>query len=383
MPCANLAAEQPLLIVFPLDGPANASAPPWLSEGLALSISNQLSGRELRTLEREERLKLIENLDLPPGARLSRASMIRVAQRAGADMLVMGGYSGTEQSLKISLRVLNLKTLKLGGEMTANGPLSALPQIENELAWLILINNGFEKSFTREKFLERTRRIPTPAYSLYVKSLDTIPESEQLRLLQNAVQLYKDFPEAQFGLGRAYFRRGDCINAMPHLLQSRTDRSSMVDIDFMRGTCYLQSDQPLQAVQSLWHLLQTARPYEALNNIGVAYIRKGDLTLAANSLTEARNMVRHDPTVTLNLALVRHLQGNESAARFFLEEGGRVHPDNGMLQFLLSIVLKAQGEPEKAAAAAGKAKNLGINVEKYQAEDPIKWSRALSSLENR
>jgi Flp pilus assembly protein TadD len=267
--------------------------------------------------------------------------------------------------------------------MVANGPLSALPQMENELAWLILINNGFEKSFTREKFQERTRRIPNQAYAFYVRSLETPNDSDQLLLLQNAVQIYRDFPEAQFRLGRAYFHKGDCGSAMPHLGLGRSERNPSVEIDFMRGTCYLQTDQPLQAVQSFYHLLQTARPYEALNNIGVAYIRKGDMALAATSLVEARSQARSDPTVSLNLALVRHLQGNESAARTLLEEASRTHPDQGMLQFLLSMVLKTEGENEKAAAAAGKARSLGIHLEKIQAEDPIKWSRALSNFENR
>lgn len=376
------AGEQPLIVVFPLDGSSTNNALQWLSEGVALSISEQLEGRELKALDRNERLNLVENLDLPPGARLSRASMIRVAQRAGADMIVTGTYSGTEQNLRFALRVLNLKTLKLSGEMLANSPIPALQQTENELAWLILTNNGFEKSFTREKFQERTRRVPNQAYSLFVRSLEAPKESDQIQLLQSALQAYRDFPEAQFRLGRAYYQKGDCSSALPHLLQSRSDKNPQVEIDFMRGTCYLQTDQTAQAVQSFYHLLQTARPYEALNNIAVAYLRKGDMNLAANSLVEARNQARSDPTVTMNLALVRHLQGNESAARSLLEEAYRVHPDYGMLQFLLSVVLKAQGESEKAVATSGRARNLGVNVEKMQAEDPVKWSRVLSSLEN-
>lgn len=377
------AAEKPLVIVFPLEGLSTAASLQWLGEGIAESVSDQLEGREIKSMGRSERAKLVENLDLPPGAPLSRASMIRVAQRAGADMIIVGAYSGKEQNLKVSLRALNIKTLKLSGEMVANGPVSALPQMENELAWLVLINNGFDKSFSREKFQERIRKIPNPAYASYLRSFEGSNEAEQLRQLQNAVQSYRDFPEAQFRLGRIYFRKGNCAGAATHLQLGRNAKGTQVEGDFMRGTCYLQNDQPLQAIQSFWRLLQISRPYEALNNIGVAYLRKGDLALASNSLQEAKTLARTDPTVSLNLALVKHMQANDPGARAILEEACRSHSDNGMLHFLLGMILKAQGEAEKSVAALGKAKSLGTHIEKLQAEDPPQWSRALSNLENR
>jgi len=54
-----------------------------------------------------------------------------------------------------------------------------------------------------------------------------------------------------------------------------------------------------------------------------------------------------------------------------------------MLQFLLGVVLKAQGEPDRAVSAATKARNLGVNTDKLQTEDPKTWSRVLSTFEIR
>jgi Flp pilus assembly protein TadD len=382
LPAGVFAVDKSLVIVFPMDGLSSSGALQWLSEGVAVSVSGQLDGREVKAMDRSERLKLVENLDLPPGARLSRGSMIRVAQRAGADLLVMGAYSGTEQNLRIAVRVLHLKTLKLGGEMVANGSLASLPQMENDLAWLILSNNGLEKSLSREKVQERARKIPNQAYASYIQSLYEPNESEQLKLLLKAVQTYRDFPEAQFRLGRLYFRKGDCGSAIPHLLLGRSESSTLPESDFMRGTCYLQGDQPLQAVQAFWRLQQVSPPFEALNNIGVAYLRKGDLSLALNSFIDARNLSRTDAVVSLNLAIVRHMQGNDAAARAVLEESAKVHPQNGMLQFMLGVVLTALGENEKGSAATLKARNLAINVEKLHGEDPPKWSRVFSSFDS-
>jgi Flp pilus assembly protein TadD len=328
-------------------------------------------------MSRSKRIELIESLDLPPGAQLSRASMIRAAQQASADWIIMGTFAGGEPELRITVRVLDVKSLKLGGKMAANGPVSALPQLENELSWLILKNSGFEKSFSRDKFAERTRKVPDGSYSLFIQSLGQQSEKERLRLLLKAVGAFADFPQAQFEIGRYYFRNGDYRRALLHLNLGNGGEEAAAENDFMRGTCYLQENQPAQAILLLSRIPSSLRSVEALNNLGAAYLRAGDLAQAQGKLSEARGLSRPDPSVAVNLAIVRHLQGNDTAALGGLEEAIKSHPGNGMLQFLLGFLLKAQGEFEKADAASGRARGLGINVDKLQAEDPKTWSRLL------
>jgi hypothetical protein len=147
------AADPKKAVVFPLDSDLGEETLGWLGEGIAHSLGEQLNSRHVVVISRKERIQLIESADLPPGGRLSRASMIRVAQRAAADLLVMGKISGIERNLKIAVRVLDLMTLKLSGEIVANGPVSATPQMENELAWLILSNVGLDRGGTRENLL--------------------------------------------------------------------------------------------------------------------------------------------------------------------------------------------------------------------------------------
>jgi len=211
--------------------------------------------------------------------------------------------------------------------------------------------------------------------------LEATGESEQIHLLLKAVETYRDFPDAQYQLGHLYFHRGDCVSAIPHLMLGKGEAKAQPENDFMLGTCYLQGDQSIQAIQAFSRMLQVSRPYEALNNLGVAYLRNGDNTPALNALLEAKNLARTDSTVSLNLAIVRHLQGNDSAAHGALEDAIKAHPKNGMLQFLLGVLLNMQGESDKASLATDKAKSLGINVEKLQSEDPKMWSRILLTWE--
>jgi TolB-like protein len=276
--CASRPAsslDSATVLIFPLDEPQNSANLSWLSEGVALSISNQIEGHNVKVIDRSERINLVEKADLPPGAQLSRASMIRVAQQAIADLIVMGSFSGTEQDLRISIRVLDVKGLKLSGEMAANGPIAALPKMENDLSWLILNNTGLERNYTRLKFQERTRKVPNSAYMSYIQSLSAPNENDQLRLLLKSLERYRDFPEAQFLVSRIYFRKGDCRNAMSHLLLGRSDESNQLESEFMRGTCFLQEDLITEAIQSFSHIISVSRSLGVLNNVGVAYLRKG------------------------------------------------------------------------------------------------------------
>jgi Flp pilus assembly protein TadD len=375
------AAEALKVIIFPLQNQTKFSSLTWLSEGIAMSISEQIQSRSVRVVERKERTDFVESVDLPPGAQISRASMIRVAQKAAADLIVMGEFSGTEQNLRIAIRALDMRAMKLSGDMVANGQLEELPQVENTLAWLLLSNMNLEKTLARERFQERMRKVPNRPFALFIQSLDKANENERIKILLKTVGLYHDFPEAQFQLGSLYFRKGDCGNAMPHLMLGRREESTHLENDFMSGTCYLQGSQPTQAVQSYSRLLAYSRPFEVLNNIAVAYLRKGDYVLSLSSLIEARNQARADPTVALNLAIVRHLQGNNSAARNTLEEALKSGPRNGMLHFVHGLVLKVLGENDKALDEANKARSLGINVEKLQTEDPKSWARIFTSWE--
>jgi tetratricopeptide (TPR) repeat protein len=363
------------ILIFPLNAFNPSQAISWLSEGIAGSLSSQIVDRGLNVISRNERVHFIETLDLPPGVSLSRGSMIRVAQRASADLLVLGSYTGTDKNLKIALRVLDVKELKLSGEMVANGPLSALPQMENELAWLILNNMGFGKDLSRTKFQERMRKVPNLAYAFFIQGLDAPGENSQMLLLQKAVEAYHNFPEARYQLGTIYFQKEEYDKAIPHLMAGCNEGNSSIECRLMLGTCYLQRNQPLEAIQVFLQLLQLSRSLEALNNLGVAYLRKGDPIAARDVLLEAKNIIPADATISLNLGIARHMEGRDWAAAEIVENAVKAYPQNGMLQFMLGFLLKKKGDNEKAAAAFYKAKNLGVNVDKLQLEDPRTWSK--------
>jgi tetratricopeptide (TPR) repeat protein len=378
---ATPVAEAVTVIVLPLENLSRLPAINWLSEGVALSLSDQIRSSNVAVIDREQRTALIESLDLPPNAPLSRASMIRVAQQADADRLVMGSYSGKPDNVQLELHLLDVKTLKLGSKINVGGPLTTLPQMENELAWDILNAIGAAAGLSRDRFKERTRTVPNTAYALFVRTLTESDEDQQAKLLSRAVESYPNFPRAQFLLGKYYFQTGDCSKSIPHLQIGLKEQATYLQSEFMLGTCFLRQSLLDEAIQAYSHLLSFVQPHEVLNNIGVAYLRKGDYAIAIQDLIEARKLLPGDATIDLNLAIARFMEGNDSAARELLEQSVKAHPSNGMLAYLFGRVLRRLGEADQSAALMADAKRLGTDPERQDAQDPKTWTRTFSRWE--
>lgn len=171
LPALSLQDPGLRILVFPLENGLASNGLSWLGEGIALSVTDQLAGAGIDAIRREERVRLTQESDLPTAQPLTRGSMLYIAGLARADLVIFGSYSGSEASLRVDLTVLDARSLRIGGGITGNGPLAALPQIENDLAWLILANNGLNGSLSREKFRLKARTTPNSAYARYVIDL--------------------------------------------------------------------------------------------------------------------------------------------------------------------------------------------------------------------
>src|SRR4030095_12862409 len=119
---ARAASEKAVaLIFFPAENLTMSSSLAWSGECLTVSICEALEMPGVRVTSRAEMMRLVESSDLPPNAPFRRASMIRGARQGAADHLVFGSYSGTADAIQIVMQVLDLKSMKLGNEITTAG----------------------------------------------------------------------------------------------------------------------------------------------------------------------------------------------------------------------------------------------------------------------
>ncbi len=368
-------------MLFPLENDAGQSLA-WVGEAVTLSVGEQMRIPGVDVIGRDERLEYLQRADLPSGMQLSTGSMIRVGQIAEVDYLVTGRYSGTEDRLDIKLQVIDLKTMRRGGAISATGPLNMLPQMENALAYDIITNSGLNKTLARDRFRERTRKVPNNAYAQFVESLQVTNEEDQILAIKRAVTLYPNFPEALFRLGRYYYDAGNCESAIRYLEAARR-QGGYLEAQFMLGVCYLRKDSFAEAVRAYSSIAATSPSVAVLNNLGVAEVRQGDYALAVQHLLEADRLSKSDPAVALNLAILRYLQGNMEAAESILEQIVAGHPYRPLVLCLLSRVLNARGQPEKAASVLAEANRIGAETEKLQTEDPRRWCHVFDTWDQR
>jgi len=371
-------AEHATLLVFPLENLTGVPFLSWVSEGTSESICAQVRIPELDVVQRETRLELVEDADLPPNATLSRASMIRIAQLARADYLVFGSFSGTESALRIVLQILDTKTMKLGPDIVSTGPLNNLAEMENELAWQTLAQKGIHNNLSREEFHKRTRTVPNSAYLYFIRSLGAPDDQSQLDLLVKAIESYNDFPGALFRLGSYHFEKGECSRAVELLDRIPRTADHFQEARFMLGACHCKLGNSSKAIQAYVELLPFAPSMEVLNNLGVSYAREEDLPLAVNSLKKARELQSH-PVVAMNLGILRYLQGDQDGALLLLDEAYKSSGGHGLVQYMRSRVLQALGRTQESSEALAEAVRMGIDPEKLKNDDPRGWTQYIFS----
>ncbi len=124
-PRASSAAgsQQGIYLVFPFE---NASASPrldWLSEGLEELTIQRLSAAREQVYSHEGRVVELERFGLPRSSKLSRATMLHVAEDLDADFVVFGRFLAKGTSLTIESQVLKVNPARLLPALRETGTL--------------------------------------------------------------------------------------------------------------------------------------------------------------------------------------------------------------------------------------------------------------------
>jgi len=365
-------APSKTFLIFPLESRSQEAGIGWVGEGLACTLEEDLRAAGMRVIGREERYRLTEGADLPPGLPLSRASMIRLADLAAANFLVFGFFEGRAGDLRIGLQVLDMGSLRLGGLITGNGPLSALPQIENELSWLILRNNDLVAPESREEHRKRMRVVPNPALESYLEGVNAADDGAALSALLKAVKICPEFPEARYRLGRLLYRQGNFEEAARHLAAAGQDN---LEARFLLGNCHLGENRLEQAIREYESIAAVAESPATANNLAVACLRKGDFARAGSFLSAAAALAPSDATISLNMAVLRLAEGDHDAALLLTEGFLGLHPSSAMLLFLRGEILLRTGRTQEGKASIERAQHLGIDPESLQHLEPTRWAR--------
>jgi tetratricopeptide (TPR) repeat protein len=357
-------------LVFPFE---NAGASPrldWLGEGLEELTIQALSAGGQQVYSHAGRTAEMERNGLPFSAKLSRASMLRVAQDLDADFVVFGSFTSDGKALTIDSRVLRTDPLALLPSVRETGSLDSLMEMQSKVVWRLLSETDKAHRPTLAEFSKSQRALRLDAFEHYVRGLLANEDEPRLRELREASRLEPSWPDPYFALAETYFTRSDCATALSFLAHVPPAHDRYLEALFSTGVCRLQMNQPDRA-EEVFTSLQTALSGagkgksqagsgadvpEILNNLAVARARQGKRSAAQTDLRRATDLDPDEDDYPFNLGLLATQAGDFAAAAASFREASERKPDNPEDRALLVLALekagkKAEADQERESAA--------------------------------
>jgi len=347
---------QGIFLVFPFENAGSSPRLDWLGEGLEELTIQQLSAAGQQVYSHAGRMAELERYGLPPNARLSHATMLRIGAELDADYVVFGKFHTDGTSLTVQARVLRVNPAGLQPPVQDTGKLDSLMSLQTKVVWRLLAGNERSYPLGLADFSKLQRPLRLDAFEHYIRGLLANEDDAKTRELREAARLEPDWPDPTFALGQVYYGRRDCTSALQWL--SRVPKSSLryAEAVFATGVCRLWTDEPDKA-EAVFVSLQTALKDnlvsgadlpEILNNLGLARARQGKTAEGVSALRRAAELDPEEDDYPVNLGLA-YLRANEfaKAADEFRDAAER-EPETAEDRSLLIYALGKAGKKEEA-----------------------------------
>src|SRR3989442_669395 len=133
--------SQGIFLVFPFENDGTSPRLDWLCEGLEELTIQRLSAAGQQVYTHAGRTSELDRYGLPPTARFSHATMLRIGADLDADFVVFGKFNSDGKSLAIETQLLRVSPTALAPPVRESGSLASLMELHNQLAWKLLAAN--------------------------------------------------------------------------------------------------------------------------------------------------------------------------------------------------------------------------------------------------
>ena len=386
---------EPVYLVFPFE---NAGAPPridWIGEGLEELTIQRLSHAGFQVYSHSGRVNEMDRYGLPDSAKLSRASMLHIAQEMDADYAVFGSFASDGKTLSVNARVMRINPPALLANVVERGSLESLMELHTRIIWHLLIATDRSYPLSLVEFSKLQQLPSLAALEQYIRGLLANDDDVRLRDLKEAARLEPAWPDPPFAIGQVYFGRNDCNSALPWLARVPTTNARSVEALFSIGVCRLllgQADKAEEVFASLQDGLKRSLVSggdlpEILNNLALALAQQGNLVSAQTTLGRARDLDPDEDDYPFNLGLLALRQNELPIATAHFREAVRREPDNPEdLAFLIYCLQKAginaeaDQERSNALEALGEKGPPAIMLD-ARGDSLLKYERVIKELD--
>jgi tetratricopeptide (TPR) repeat protein/TolB-like protein len=399
---APTAAQRPappqegIFLVFPFESVSSSPRLDWIGEGLEELSIQLLSAAGQQVYSHAGRLSEMDHYGLPPTGKLSRATMLHIAEEMDADYIVFGEFTSDGKTITVDARVLRVSPVALAPALTASGPLSSLMELHAGLVWGILGKCDRKYPLSLAEFSKLQQPLSLAAFEQYVRGLRANDDESRLRNLKEAARLEPDWTEPAFAIGEVYFQRNDCVAALPWFARVPATHAGSVEARFATGVCRLRLGQPDKAEEVFAGLQEELRRNmvsgadlpEILNNLALAQARQGHLPPALTALGRARDIDPDEDDYPFNLGLLALQQKDLATAVTHFAEAAQREPENPEdLAFLIYTLDKlgrkadAAAQRESAEEAFGEKGMPLLKIDSKDADSLTKYERVMPELD--
>jgi len=328
----------------------------WVGEGLAERLSETLACHGFMVADRDARLKAHERLSLPVAARLSRGSLIKVAEELDAAIAVSGEYDllpgqglnrpGVAATIRLEAFCLDLRRLQMENCGAEQGPLTSFSELQTRLAWQVLRKLSRDSAPALDEFLRANPPVRLDALEHYVRGLLADNPEQRHRHLAQSARLAPEFSLPAFELGRMHFDARQYRPAAGWLEKVQPGSSRYWRAQFLLGLCRHHTAEFTTAENVFARLAEHLPLNEVLNNLAVVRTRLNRPDVL-DTFLKALEGDPDDPDYNFNVAYTLWKRGQLAQAAEYFRRVLELDPEDNEAADLLKRC--RQGQAARAA----------------------------------
>jgi len=380
---AGLRADS--VLVLPFANLSSSADLNWVGVSVAHAVLDALVAQGIRVVDPDDLQEAYRRLSIRRYARLTRASVLKVAEELDAAQVISGEFElippenpapgGSRGSLRLSARLLDVNQLKKGPEFSEVGALEDLARLETHLAWQALHSLTPHTTPSLEDFTRQRPVVRVNAIESYTRGLLAAAPEQKHRFFTQAARLDENFSEPRFELGRLYWDQKDYRLAVHWLARVKPSDLHFLEANFLLGLCrYYTADYA--GAQAAFELVVRSVPLiEVFNNLGAAQSRR-NLPEAPENFRKALEGDPGDPNYHFNLGFALWKTGRFAEAADRFRAALDRNPEDALATLMLGRCVK------QAGPRPGDPRSQGLERLKHNYEERA-WRELKAALEKK
>lgn len=345
--CAPI-IEAEIVIVMPFANLSASEGEQWLSQGVAIMITEELASNGINAISWKVLQQYRESLGIPAKVPFSLASAIKIAGNLGADVLIVGSYHLTQSDIKITAKAIDLQKVQYLCDISHNDELIELRNLIAKICGELSVNLPKGELFSAVRQKIPRENPPFEALKALIQGLEEKDFERRIEYLKAALKAYPGYLRANWELARGYFQQGDYINCEVITQKLASVSGYEIQANFLLSLTYYYQSRFKESIDILARLVNTLPTGQILNNLGLSFLQIGDFEKGLWYLEKAQNFQPEDTDYSFNLGFLYWKRKDSVKALEWLKKVVVKEPSFFQAHWLLSKALQSLGREEEA-----------------------------------